>query len=122
MPFYYLFPMAYNEALIERLRSHLAPLGDQISERKMFGTHMFMYLGKGSIGVKGDEFLVRVVKGRMGQGLNRPESSIFAPRGGKGMKETLLIDPEQIKGEEELGFWVDLGLEHAREAAQIERK
>lgn len=112
--------MAYNEALIERLRTHLAPMGEQISERKMFGVHMFMYKGKGSIGVNGDHFLVRVIKGRMGQGLNRPESSIFAPRGGKGMKETLLLDPDQLMDEAMLGFWVDLGLEYARKSAQLD--
>lgn len=83
---------------------------------------MFMYKGKGSIGVKDDHFLVRVVKGRMGQGLNRPESSIFAPRGGKGMKETLLLDPDQLMDEEMLGFWVDLGLEHARKSAKSDEE
>lgn len=109
--------MKYNEELIDCLREHLLPLGNQIKERKMFGAHMFLFKGKGAIGVVGDDFLVRVVKERMGQGLNRPESKPFAPRGGKGMKETLLIDPDQLKSETALGFWVDLGLEHALKAS-----
>ena len=53
--------MAYNEKLADHIREHLLIYQNDIVEKKMFGGVSFLYKGKMSIGVVGDDMAVRVV-------------------------------------------------------------
>ncbi len=68
--------MAYDEGLAERLRELLA---DQpaLTEREMFGGIGFMLQGNMSVGVLGDELLVRVGPDEHDAAMDRPHARVF---------------------------------------------
>ena len=102
--------MAYNETLTDNIREHLLIYGDDITEKKMFGGFSFLYKGKMSVGVIGDDMAVRVIASKMEQEMEkhnvRPMDFTNKP-----MKEFIYVEIQDMKS---LPYWIGLGIEHAK--------
>src|SRR5690606_33692122 len=109
--------MAYNEQFAQRIRAsfELQPqsVRTNISEKKMFGGLAFLYRGKMTVGIIKDNLMVRVIAAKMEETLKskhvRPMDFTKRP-----MKEFVYVSQEGIATEEELLFYIELGLEHAK--------
>ena len=102
--------MAYNEQLVNNIRSLLVSYGDDIIEKKMFGGVCYLYKGKMTIGVINDDLTVRVIASKMENELEkhnvRPMDFTKKP-----MKEFIYVELEY---ERNLPYWINLGIEHAK--------
>jgi TfoX/Sxy family transcriptional regulator of competence genes len=109
--------MPFDDVLAERIRIALhtypEPLRSDISEKKMFGGLAFLLKGKMTVGIIGDELVVRVVEEKMEDTLNsdsvRPMDFTKKP-----MKEFIFVSQQAFQSEKELQEWIALGIEHAR--------
>lgn len=104
--------MAYNEELAARLRQHLQPYGEDISEKKMFGGLCYLYKGKMSVGIVKDELCVRIISPKDQEELKK-EAVRPMDFTGKPMKEFVFVSAEGFVSESDLAHWVNLGIEHA---------
>ena len=105
--------MPYNEQLANRIKKSLDLYPDQLFEKKMFGGLRFLYKGKMTIGIVKDELAVRVVESKIKPLLELPHirPMDFTK---KPMKEFIYVNVSNLKSEEEILFYIDLGLEHAK--------
>ena len=109
--------MAYNELLEKRLSGafDLFPIEirDNIVLKKMFGGLAYLYKGKMTVGIIQEELAVRVVGEKMEDVLKMPEvrPMDFTK---KPMKEFIYVSPEGFRTEQQLQYWIELGLEHAK--------
>lgn len=116
--------MAYNTQAAERINKALLSLPDRIAERvskkKMFGGLSFLYDGKMALGLVKDDLAVRVVAEKMNSVLSDPHvrPMDFTKRP---MKEFIYVNPEGYRTEEQLHYYLELGLEHAMKAASSNR-
>ncbi|HVK21693.1 MAG TPA: TfoX/Sxy family protein [Actinokineospora sp.] len=103
--------MAYDEGLATRVRELVGDLPGMV-EKKMFGGLAFLFQGNMSVGVHGDELIVRLdpegIAAAVGEAGVRPFEV-----GGRSMKGWILVDPEVHAEDDDLRRWVDLGVEHA---------
>ena len=104
--------MAYNEELAFRIREHLKLRKADIDERKRFGGICFMHRNKMSVGVIGEELMVRVLAEKM-DGVLAQDHVRPMDFTGKPMKEFVFVNSDGVQTEEELAQWVELGFEHA---------
>ena len=104
--------MAYNEQTAARVRQHLKPFSEHITEKKMFGGLSFLFKGKMSVGIVKDDLCVRVLEPRDKEEL---EKSHVRPMDftGKPMKEMVFVAPDGFQSESDLAHYVNLGIEHA---------
>ncbi|ADV50376.1 TfoX/Sxy family protein [Cellulophaga sp. E16_2] len=108
--------MAYNEYLSKRIEASFAYFPKEISSeiipKRMFGGIAFLYKGKMTIGVIKQDLMVRVLSSKMEDILKkeyvRPMDFTKKP-----IKEFIYVSSNGIKTEEELQFYIELGLEHA---------
>ena len=102
--------MPYNENLANHIREHLLIYQDDIIEKKMFGGLSFLFKGKMSVGVVGNDLAVRVVPSKIDKELEkhnvRPMDFTNKP-----MKEFIYVEISDMKS---LPYWIDLGIEHAK--------
>jgi len=105
--------MAFNELLAIRVRSSIALFPNEFTEKKMFGGLVFLYKGKMTIGIVKNKLAVRVITSKMDELLAKEniQPMDFTK---KAMKEFLYVLPAAIKTEEELLFFIELGVEHAK--------
>ena len=109
--------MAYNDELENRINQALKvfpeSIREQIVSKKMFGGIAFLYSGKMTLGIVKDDLMVRVVNEKMPDVLRmeevRPMDFTKKP-----MKEFIYVSPQGFISEEQLMFWIELGLEHAK--------
>ena len=104
---------AIDEGLAQRVRESLFNLAyfADISERKMFGSLVFMVNGHMACGVGvGDEgLMLRVGADRYEQALTQPHAKEMDFTG-RPMKGFLYITWEGIEADEDLSSWLDLSL------------
>ena len=97
--------MAYDERLVQRVRS---VLGDQdtVIEKKMFGGLTFMLQGNMCCGVTGERLMVRVGPDRYDDVLKQPGA---APMDftGKPLRGFVFVAPEACASGEDLVAWVE---------------
>lgn len=105
--------MAFDEFLAQRIRTALAPISDAFTEKKMFGGITFLFHGKMTVGVMGDDLYVRVVSDRYAETLALDCASEMKFTG-KAMKDFVIISPDGCKSEEALMGWINMGIEHAK--------
>ena len=109
--------MAYNELIEKRLNSAFelfpAEIRNEIQLKKMFGGLAYLYRGKMTVGIIKEELAVRVVEEKMEEVLKKSEvrPMDFTK---KPMKEFIYVSPEGFRTEQQLQYWIELGLEHAR--------
>jgi TfoX/Sxy family transcriptional regulator of competence genes len=106
--------VAYDEGLAQRLRDLLDELGG-VSEKKMFGGLCFLLDGKMCCGVVKDELMVRVGAERHVEALNKPHARPMDFTG-RPMKGFAFVGQDGFDSDQQLKWWVDLGLSSARSA------
>jgi hypothetical protein len=103
--------VAYDEELADRVR---AQLGDEpdLTERKMFGGIGWMLAGNMAVGLIGTGLLVRLGPDA-DAALEEPHAS--APMmGSRVMKGFVVVAPEGLGTDEQLGAWIARGSDVAR--------
>ena len=103
--------MAFNEALVERIRGLVADR-DDVSERKMFGGLSFMLAGNMCCGVIGDELMVRVEPGETEALLGEPHARRFDMTG-RPMNGWLVVGGAGVTDDAALARWVGRGVAFA---------
>ncbi|MDT0608448.1 TfoX/Sxy family protein [Croceitalea rosinachiae] len=105
--------MAYNEDLSNRINVALNIFPDAFTEKKMFGGLAYLYKGKMTIGAINNDLMVRVIGNKIDDELAK---EFVRPMDftGKPMKEFIFVSEEGYRTEEQLQYWIELGLEHAK--------
>lgn len=101
-----------SEILVKRIQAAIEPWNNSISMKKMFGGTCFLYNGKMCVGETKERLMVRIVSEKMESVLTMPhiEPMDFT---GRAMKEFVFVNEKGIVTEEELQFFIELGIEHA---------
>ena len=103
--------MAYSEELAHRIRDEI---GDHpaLVEKQMFGGIAFMVQGNMSVGVAGDELMVRVGKENDGEALAQPHVRPF-DLSGRPMAGWVLVEADGTAADKDLSGWIDTGVAYA---------
>lgn len=105
--------MAYDEDFAHRVREQLADEAG-VSEKAMFGGLAFLLNGNMVIGLSGGgKLMVRVGPDATDDALARPHTRLFDMTG-RPMKGWILVAPDGLKTNRQLGTWVSRGVEFAR--------
>jgi hypothetical protein len=97
-------PMAFDEALAERIRRQLA-LRRNVEEKKMFGGVGFLLHGNLLVGVWKDSLVVRLGPGEGDKALKEPHVKEFDITG-RAMKGWVLVGPGGVADNDQLGDWI----------------
>ena len=103
--------MPFDQKLAERINKRLAKQPGLVEE-KMFGGIAFLLNGNMSVGVYGDEMIVRLPPEDTDKALAKPYVRIFDITG-KPMKGWVLVGPKGLADSAALGKWVDVGIKFA---------
>lgn len=103
--------MAYSEELAQRIRDEI---GDHpaLVEKQMFGGIAFMVQGNMSVGVAGDELMVRVGKENDENALSKPHVRPF-DLSGRPMAGWVLVEADGTAADKDLSGWIDTGVAYA---------
>ena len=103
--------MAYSEELAQRIRDEI---GDHpaLVEKQMFGGIAFMVQGNMSVGVSGDDLMVRVGKENHDEAMAQPHVRIF-DLSKRPMTGWVLVDAEGTAADDDLARWIDTGVSYA---------
>ncbi|HEX2029196.1 MAG TPA: TfoX/Sxy family protein [Nitriliruptorales bacterium] len=101
--------MAYDEDVASRVRNALADAGVEWREQRMFGGLAFMVRGHMTVGIVGDELMVRVGREAHADALALPYAR---PMGFTGKPMTGMVDvaARGFAGEADLREWIQRGL------------
>lgn len=112
--------MAFDERLGDRIRD-LLDEEKGVSERKMFGGLAFMVDGNMSVGIVGDELMVRVGPDAWEKSLAEDHVRVMDFTG-KPMRGYVYVDPTGIKTKPKLRKWVTRGVAFARTLPKKKKK
>lgn len=103
--------MAFNTKLADEVRAYLADF-DQLSinEKRMFGGLAFMVNQKMCVNVSGDRLMCRFNPEREKEITKKPGYEPMIMKG-KELKGYCFVNPDGIKSQANLKFWIDLCLE-----------
>jgi TfoX/Sxy family transcriptional regulator of competence genes len=104
--------MAIDEALAARVRECVGTASGVV-ERRMFGGVAFLVHGNMSVGVHGNELIVRIEPSETDQALQKPGVRIFDITG-RPMKGWLLISSTSVEHKSALRGWVAKGVAYAQ--------
>jgi len=104
--------MAFDENLASRIRQCLSRKKG-IEERKMFGGIVFMLNGNMLVGVWKDSLIVRLGPDEGDMALKEPHVKEFDITG-RAMKGWVLVEPEGVKGEDQLKGWIQRAMNFVR--------
>ena len=102
--------MAFDEDLADRVREALVARDVEPVERKMFGGLAFMVAGHMTVGVLGDELMVRVGKDGHADALAQPHAREMDFTGNP-MVGMVYVAREGIAADADLRAWVLRGLD-----------
>ena len=101
--------MAFNEALAQRIRRAVGRKKG-FTEKKMFGGIGFLLNGNMCVGVWKDSLIARIGEDQAGEAVLeqnvRPMDITGRP-----MKGWIMVDPDGLETDEQLGEWIDRALE-----------
>ena len=97
--------MAFSEALAERVR-HLLARRKHVEEKRMFGGVGFLLHGNLLVGVWKDSLIARLGPDNHDDALLEPHVREFDITG-RAMKGWVLVGPEGVEGDEQLGAWIE---------------
>jgi TfoX/Sxy family transcriptional regulator of competence genes len=100
--------MAYDEGLAQRVREALDER-DDVTERKMFGGLAFLLGGNMSVGIVGEELMVRVGPDAWGEALAEPHAREMDFTG-RSMKGFVYVDGAGLEDDADLEGWVARGV------------
>jgi TfoX/Sxy family transcriptional regulator of competence genes len=104
--------VSYDHDLADRIREQLAD-EDAITEKAMFGGLAFLAAGNMSVGVTGDDLIVRVGPEGTDAALEQPNTRLF-DKTGRPMKGWIIVGAEGVRTRPQLAAWVRQGLAFAR--------
>ncbi|MDX6690252.1 MAG: hypothetical protein QOG15_1709 [Solirubrobacteraceae bacterium] len=104
--------MAYDEDLAGRVRDVLAD-EESVTEKAMFGGLAFLLHGNMSVGLVGDDLMVRVGPDGADAALAEPHARV-SKMGDRVMRGWILVAPEGLATRPDLAAWVRRGVELAR--------
>jgi TfoX/Sxy family transcriptional regulator of competence genes len=104
--------LALNETLAARVRKCVAA-ENGVVEKRMFGGLAFLVRGHMSVGVHGNELIVRIEPSQTERALKQLGVRIFDITG-RPMKGWLLVSSGALEQERDLREWVGRGLAFAR--------
>ena len=105
--------MPFDEQIADRIREKIYLMGiTGITEKKMFGGLSFLYFGKMSVGVVGEDLAVRVLEKKYLEWVEKPHirPMDFTKRP---MKEFIFVAPPGYANDKQLEQLILLGIEHA---------
>jgi TfoX/Sxy family transcriptional regulator of competence genes len=105
--------MAYNDAIVERLRTIYSGR-EGVVEKKMFGGIAFMFNGHMSVGVNGDDLMVRVGPDLYDHALAQPHAREMDFTG-RSMKGFVFVDLAGFSDDSGLETWVRLSEQFVRQ-------
>jgi TfoX/Sxy family transcriptional regulator of competence genes len=97
--------VAYDEGLAERVRDRLAELPG-VTDKRMFGGIAFLTDGNMTVGVTGDDLLVRVGPEATDAALARPGARLFDMTG-RPMRGWVVVDGAELD-DDVLVEWIEL--------------
>jgi TfoX/Sxy family transcriptional regulator of competence genes len=103
--------VAFDEKLAKRVRAQLAARRD-VAEKKMFGGLGFLVNGNMSVGIYGDELIVRIAPDAAEAALKEPGARVFDITG-RPMKGWLMVAETGLADARSLAKWVRRGVEYA---------
>jgi len=105
--------MPYDENLAKRINAALKIFPEKFTEKRMFGGLAFLLEGKMTIGTINEDLMVRVIPEKISHELRK---NFVRPMDftGKPMKEFIFVTVEGYHTEEQLQYWIELGVEHAK--------
>jgi TfoX/Sxy family transcriptional regulator of competence genes len=103
--------MAFDEALAIRVRELVAGNAG-IAEKRMFGGLAFILNGNMSVGVHGNELIVRIEPAETEEALKEPGVRIFDITG-RPMKGWLLVASGTVSKQRALSKWVSRSVSYA---------
>ena len=103
--------MAFDEALADRVRTVVGRRAGLV-EKKMFGGIAFLIHGNMSVGVHGDELIVRIAPETTDAALKEKGARLFDITG-RPMKGWLLVGGPGIAGADALAKWIRRGVDYA---------
>jgi TfoX/Sxy family transcriptional regulator of competence genes len=104
--------MAFDDELAHRVRILLNVRAD-VDEKRMFGGIVFLLAGNMSVGIRGDELIVRVGPEGSEEALRQPHTRPFDITG-RPMKGWILVAAEGVRSERQIAAWVARGAGFAR--------
>lgn len=104
--------MAYDEAVADQVRAVLAGADAQAVEQPMFGGLAFMVRGHMTVGVLGDDLVVRVGHDGYADALTQPAARPMDFTG-RPMKTMVLVATDEVD-DAALDSWVKRGLDFTR--------
>ncbi|HEY2549123.1 MAG TPA: TfoX/Sxy family protein [Streptosporangiaceae bacterium] len=105
--------MAYDEALAARIRLLIGE-APELTERKMFGGLAFLIRGNMAIAASGQGgAMVRVDPAQSDSLLETTSATLMNMRG-RDMPGWLRVSSDDLRTEEQLASWVDIGTGYAR--------
>jgi TfoX/Sxy family transcriptional regulator of competence genes len=96
--------VAYDEALSERIRERLADVPG-VTDKRMFGGIAFLTHGNMTVGVTGDDLMVRVGPDATDDALRQPGARLFDMTG-RPMKGWIVVDGA-VLDDDVLTDWID---------------
>lgn len=103
--------MTYDEGLAQRIREQLGER-PALTEKRMFGGLAFLLHGNMTVGVVGDELIVRVGPDHTGQALARPEARPMDFTG-RPMRGWVTVTGPALAEDDVLYHWVTTALAFA---------
>ena len=103
--------MAFSEALVGEVRKLLSGRSGLV-EKKMFGGVAFLVNGNMSVGIHGNELIVRIPPEATDDALEEPGTRIF-DIAGRPMKGWLLVGGAGIQKADSLAKWISRGVAFA---------
>jgi len=100
--------MAYDETLAARIRQSLAG-HKNVENKKMFGGIGFLLNGNMLVGVWKDSLIARVGSDEYEHAVLEPHAKEFDITG-KPMKGWVLVEPQGVVDDEQLGEWIQRAL------------
>jgi TfoX/Sxy family transcriptional regulator of competence genes len=104
--------MAFDEKLANTVRNQLGQKAGLVEKKKMFGGLAFLINGNMSVGIHGNELIVRIAPESMDAALKEPGARTFDLTG-RPMKGWLLVGGAGVSNPASLGKWVRRGVEYA---------
>src|SRR5438128_8365341 len=104
--------MAFNQALVGRIREQLARRKN-VEEKKMFGGVGFLLHGNMLVGVWKDSLIARLGPDEGGEALLEPHVKEFDITG-RAMKGWVLVEPGGVEDDDQLTAWIERATKFVR--------
>lgn len=107
--------MAFDEALADRVRSHIGRIHKSVEEKRMFGGLCFMVDNKMCVGVEKERLMVRLDPAVYDEVMKRPGCRPM-DFNGRVMKGFVFVDAAAVATDDALEYWIALALDYNKRA------